>query len=106
MEPDLGTLLHSDYNIRIVKDFVYCGAQKTNSIPDFIKMKEPTFWEYDTGRKNEWKTNWRNKRPRLYYIQIFKSNEILKSKNIVAIVQQTKTAGQQKIISAKQIPKE
>ena len=50
-----GLLLHSDCNTRTIKYFVYCGAEKTDSIPDFIKMKEPAFWEYDTGRKNEWK---------------------------------------------------
>ena len=32
-----GLLLHSDYNIGTIKDFVYFGAQKTDSIPDFIK---------------------------------------------------------------------
>ena len=50
-----GLLLHSEYNTGTVKDFVYCGVEKTDSIPDFIKMKEPAFWEYDTGKKNEWK---------------------------------------------------
>ena len=48
-----GLLLRSDYNTRSVKDFVYYGAEKTEKIPDFIKMKEPQFWEYDTRLKNE-----------------------------------------------------
>ena len=50
-----GLLVHSDYNTGTVKDFVCCGAEKTDAIPDIIKMKEPAFWEYDTRSKNEWK---------------------------------------------------
>ena len=50
-----GLLLHAEYNTSTVKDFVYCGAEKTDSLPDFIKMKEPAFWEYDSWKKNEWK---------------------------------------------------
>ena len=53
-----GLLLHSEYNTGTVKDFVYCGVEKTDSIPDFIKMKEPAFWEYDTGKKQGMETNW------------------------------------------------
>ena len=49
-----GLLLHSDYT-GTVKDFIYCGEEKTDAIHDLIKMKEPAFWEYDTGKKNEWK---------------------------------------------------
>ena len=50
-----GLLLHSDYNTGTIKDSVHCCAEKTDSIPDFIRMKEPKFWEYNTGSKNEWK---------------------------------------------------
>ena len=50
-----GLLLQSEYNTGTVKDFVYCGVEKTDPIPDFIKMKEPTFWDYDTGKNKEWK---------------------------------------------------
>ena len=39
-----GLLLHAEYNTSTtVKDFVYCGVEETDSIPDFIKMKEPAF---------------------------------------------------------------
>ena len=50
-----GLLLKSEYNTGTVKDFVYCGVEKTDTIPDFIKMKEPKFWDYDTGKNKEWK---------------------------------------------------
>ena len=50
-----GLLLQSEYNTGTVKDFCYCGVEKMDRIPDFIKMKEPDFWEYDAGCKKEWK---------------------------------------------------
>ena len=53
-----GLLLQSEYNTGTVKDFVYCGVEKTDTIPDFIKMKEPKFWDYDTGKKQGMETNW------------------------------------------------
>ena len=98
--------MHSDYNTGTVKDFVYCGAEKTESIPDFIKMKEPQFWEYATGSKNEWKRT--GERKDQDYIVSKKSSQTnkSKSKNVISVVQPMKTAGQWQIISAKQIQKE
>ena len=101
-----GLLLHSDYNTGSVKDYVYCGAEKTDSIPDFIKRKEPPFWEYDTGSENEWKRTRETKDQDCIISKNSSQTKLSKSKNVVAIVQQTKTAGQQQIISAKQIQKE
>ena len=60
-------LLHSNYNTGTVKDFVYCGVEKADSTPDFIKMKEPAFWEYDTGKNSEWKPTSEMKTKTVYY---------------------------------------
>ena len=101
-----GLLLYSDYNTRTVKDFVYCGAEKTDAIPDFIKMKEPAFWEYNTGKKNEWKRIAETKDQDCNISKHSSQTKLSKSKNVVATVQRMKTAGQRQIISAKQIQKE
>ena len=93
-----GLLLHSNYSTGTVKDFVYCGAEKTDSIPDFIKMKEPTFWEYDTGKKNEWKRTGERKDQDCILSKKSSQTKESKSKNVISAVQQTKTAGQQQII--------
>ena len=60
-------MLHSNYNTGIVKDFVYCGAEKTDPIPDFIKLKEPVFWEYDTGKKMNGNELGKGKTKTVYY---------------------------------------
>ena len=52
VEPDPDLLLQSEYNTGTIKDFCYYGAEKTDRIPDFIKMKELAFWEYDAGKTN------------------------------------------------------
>ena len=96
-------LLHSNYNTGTVKDFVYCGAEKTDPIPDFIKMKEPALWEYDTGKKNEWKRTGEMKDQDCILSKKSSQTKVSKSTNAVATLQRTKTAGQWQIISAKQI---
>ena len=99
-------LLQSEYNTGTVKDFVYCGVEKTDTIPDFIKMKEPKFWDYDIGINEEWK---RIGESTVQARKISKqSNQIKlsKAKSMAANIQRTKTSGQRKIISAKQIQKE
>ena len=101
-----GLLLHSNYNTGTIKDFVYCGAEKTDPIPDFIKMKEPTFWEYDIGKKNEWKRTGEMKDQDCIRSKKASQTNVSKSKNVISEVQQTKTAGQRQIISAKQLQKE
>ena len=101
-----GLLLHSNYNTGIVKDFVYYGAEKTNPIPDFIKMKEPAFWEYDTGKKKEWKRTGEVKDQNCILSKKSSQTKVSKSKTVISAVQRTKIAGQRQIISAKQIQKE
>ena len=101
-----GLLLQSEYNTATVQDFVYCGVEKTDPIPDFIKMKEPTFWDYDTEKNKEWK---RIGEPTAQACKISKHSrrtKLSKSKSMATIIQQTKTAGQRQIILAKQIQKE
>ena len=95
-----------NYNTGSGKDFVYCGAEKTDAIPDFIKMKEPAFWKYDTGKKNEWKRTSETKDQDCKISKHSSQTKLSKSKNVVASIQRIKTAGQQQIISAKQIQKE
>ena len=46
-----GLLLHSTYNTGTIKDYIYCGIEKTDKIPDFIRMKEPVLGDYDTRSK-------------------------------------------------------
>ena len=101
-----GLLLHSNYNTGTVKDFVYCGAEKTDPIPDFIKMKEPAFWEYDTGKKIEWKRTGERKDQDYIVPKKASQTKESKSKNTVDIVQRTKIASQQQIILVKQVWKE
>ena len=101
-----GLLLHSSYNTGTVKDFVYCGAEKTDSIPDFLKMKKLQFCEYETGSKNEWKRTGEMKCQSCIISKMSRLEEKSKSKHTVNVVQRTKTAGQWKIISAKQVQKE
>ena len=98
--------MHSDYNIGIIKEFIYCGAEKTDSMPDFIKMKKPQFWEYDTGSKNEWKRIGEMKNQSCIISKTSRPEEKSKSKNIVTPVQRIKTADQRQMISAKQVQKE
>ena len=82
-----GLLLHSNYNTGTVKYFIYCGAEKTDSIPDFIKMKEPAFWEYDTGKKNEWKRTGETKDQDCNISKHSSQTKLSKSKNAVATIQ-------------------
>ena len=96
-----GLLLHSNYNTGTVKDFVYCGAEKTDSIPDFIKMKEPALWEYDTGKKDEWKRSSEVKDQDCILSKKSSQTKVSKSKTVISAVQRTKTAGQWQIVSAK-----
>ena len=44
-----GVLLHSKKNIGTVKDFVYYDVDSREKIPDFIVMKKPQFWTYNTA---------------------------------------------------------
>ena len=82
-----GLLLHSEYKMVTAKDFIYCGAEKTDVIPDFTKMKEATFWEYDTGRKNEWKRTGETKIQDCNISKKASQRKLSKSKTIVEIVQ-------------------
>ena len=43
-----GVLLHSKNNIGTVKDFVYYDVDSKEKIPDFIVMKKPQFWMYNS----------------------------------------------------------
>ena len=88
------------------KRFCCGGAEKTDSIPDFIKMKETTFWDYDTEKKNEWKRTGEMKDQDCVLSKKSSQTKVSKSKNVISAVQRTKTAGQQQIVSAKQIQKE
>ena len=101
-----GLLLQSEYNTGTVKDFVYCGAEKTDPIPDFIKMKDPTFWDYATGRNKEWKRIGESNAQAGKISKHSSQIKLSKAKSMAANIQQTKTTGQRKIISAKQIQKE
>ena len=82
-----GLLLHSDYNTGTIKNFVYCGVEKTDAIPDFIKMKEPAFWEYDTRSKNEWKQIGEMKDQDCIISKNSSQTKLSKSKNVIATVQ-------------------
>ena len=99
-------LLHSNYNAGSIKDFVYCGVEKIENIPVFIQMKEPAFWEYDTRSKKEWKRIGETKDQDCNISTKSSQTRISKSKNAVNTIQQTKTVGQQQMISAKQVQKE
>ena len=102
-----GLLLHSGYNIGTVKSFVYCGAEeKTGTIPDLIRMKEPVFLEYNIGSKNKWKRTREMKSQSCIISKTSRLEEKSKSKNTVDIVQRTKIASQQQIILVKQVWKE
>ena len=82
-----GLLLHSNYNTGTIKDFVYCGAEKTDPIPDFIKMKEPIFWEYDTRKKNEGKRTGKMKNQDCILAKKSSQTKVSKSKNVISEVQ-------------------
>ena len=44
-----GVLLHSKNNNGTVKDFVYYDVDSKEKIPDFIVMKKPQFWMYNSA---------------------------------------------------------
>ena len=44
-----GILLHSNNIIGTVKDFVYYDVDSREKIPDFIVMRKPQFWMYNTA---------------------------------------------------------
>ena len=69
-------------------------------------MKEPAFWEYDTESENEWKRNGETKDQDYIISKNSSQTKLSNSKNVIATIQRTKTAGQWQIISAKQIQKE
>ena len=101
-----GIILHSACNTGTIKDFDYCGAEKTDSIPDFIKMKKLQFWEYETGSKTEWKRTGETKCQSCIISKMSRLEEKSKSNHTVNVVQRKKTAGQRQITSAKQLHRE
>ena len=44
-----GVLLHSNDSIGTVKDFVYYDVDSKEKIPDFMVMKKPQFWMYNSA---------------------------------------------------------
>ena len=62
------------------------------TVPDFIRMKEPQFWEYNNGSKNEWKRTGEMKSQSCIISKTSRPEEKSKSKNTVDTVQQTKIA--------------
>ena len=101
-----GLLLHSDYNTGTTKYFVYCGVQKTDSIPDFIKMIETTFWVYDIGSKMNGNKLAKDKANPIYYLrcQDLKKSPQVQERSRDSTTNEDSWPGQ--IISAKQIQKE
>ena len=81
-----GLLLHSNYNTGTIKDFAYCGAEKTGAIPDFIKMKEPAFWEYNTGKKIEWNRTSERKDQDCIIPKKASQTKESKSKNVIEVL--------------------
>ena len=69
-------------------------------------MKEPAFWEHDIGSKYEWKRTGKTEDQDCMISKKSSQTKLSKSKTVAATIQQTKTASQRHIISAKQIQKQ